>query len=47
MVQNCFKGMSYRSAVITWSVADAAAEALIKKYPGVIGDIDVDSSSWA
>ena len=47
MVQNYFKGVSYRGAVITWSVTDAAAEALIKKRPGVIGDIDEDSSSWA
>lgn len=37
--------MSYRGAVITWSIANA--EALIRKYPGAIGDIGVDSSGWA
>ena len=39
--------MSNRGAVITWSIANSAATALIKKYPGVIGDIDLESSSWA
>ena len=39
--------MSNRGAAITWSVTNAATKALIKKYSGVIGDIDVDSSSWA
>ena len=38
--------MSNRGAVITWSVANAAAKTSIKKNPGVTGDIDVDSS-WA
>ena len=43
MVQNYIKGMSNRGAVITWTAANAAAKALIKKYPGVTGDIDLDS----
>ena len=45
MVQNYIKGMRYCGAVITWSVANAATKNLIKKYPGVTGDIDLDSSS--
>ena len=47
MVQNFIKGISNRGAVINWSVASAAAKSFTKKYPGVIGGIDVDSSSWA
>ena len=38
--------MSNRGALITWSIANAAVKALIKKYPGVTGDNDVDSSPW-
>ena len=47
MVQTYIHGLSSRGAVITWAVANAAAKALMKKYPGVIGEIDVDSSYWA
>ena len=47
MIQNFIKGISNRGAVINWSVASAAAKSFTKKYPGVIGGIDVDSSSWA
>lgn len=47
MVQKYIEGMSNRGAVITWSIANAAAKALIRKYPGVVGDIDVDASTWA
>ena len=47
MVQSYIKGLSNRGAVITWTIANAAAKALIRKYPGVVGDIDVDSSFWA
>ena len=39
--------MSNRGAVITWSIANSAAKALMRKYPGIVGDIDIDSSSWA
>ena len=45
MVKDYIKGMSNCGAVITWSAANAAAKALINKYPGVIVDIDVNSSS--
>ena len=47
MVQTYIHGLSSRGAVITWAVANAAVKALMKKYPGVIGEIDVDSSYWA
>ena len=47
MVQSYIKGLNNRDAVITWTIANAAAKALIRKYPGVVGDIDVDSSFWA
>ena len=46
MLQNYIKGMSNRGAFIDWSVANAAAKALIKNHPGVIGVTNVDSSSW-
>ena len=36
--------MSNRGAVITWSIANSA---LMRKYPGIVGDIDIDSSTWA
>ena len=39
--------MSNRGAVITWSIANAAAIALMRKNLKVIGDIDLDSSYWA
>ena len=39
--------MSNRGAVITWSIANASAKALIRKYPNVVSDIDFDSSYWA
>ena len=39
--------MSNRSAVITWSIVNAIVKALIRKYPNVVGDIDLDSSYWA
>jgi len=41
------RAMSNRGAVITWSIANSAAGALIKKYPGVVGEINLDYSSWA
>ena len=43
MVSLTIKGMSNCGAFITWSAANAAAKALINKYLGVIGDIDIDS----
>jgi len=47
MVQKYIQSIGNRGAVIMWAVANAAAKALMRKYPGMIGDIDIDSSSWA
>ena len=44
MTQNYIEGMTNWGAVITWSKANAAAKALIRKYPGIIGEINVDYS---
>ena len=41
-VQNYILAMSNRGAMITWSIANSAAKALIKKHPGIVGDIDVE-----
>lgn len=47
MVQTYIRSMNNRGAVITRSVANAAAKAFMRKHPGIVGDIDIDSSSWA
>ena len=47
MIQTYIRSMSNRGAVITWSIANAAAKVLMRKYPGTVGNIDIDSSSWA
>ena len=39
MVQLYIRAMSRRGSVITWSTANSAAGALIKKYPGEVGNI--------
>ena len=46
MVQNNIEGMSNWGAVITWSIDDATTEAVIRKYPDVVGDINLDSLYW-
>ena len=46
VVQKYIEGMSNQGAVITWSIANADAKTLIRKYPNVVGDIDLDSSYW-
>ena len=47
MIQTYIRSMSNRGAVITWSIANIAAKALMRKYPGIVGNIDIDSSPWA
>ena len=47
MIQRYILGASNRGAVITRAGAASAAKALLKKYPNVVGNIDLDSSSWA
>ena len=39
--------MSNWGAAITWAIANAAAKALIRQYPNVVRDINLDSSYWA
>ena len=46
MVQNNIEGMSNWGAVITWSIDDATTEAVIRKYPDAVGDINLDSLYW-
>ena len=47
MVQKYLLAASNRGAVLTRASAVSAAKALLKKYPKVVGNIDLDSSSWA
>ena len=47
MVQKYLLAASNRGAVISRLSAVSAAKAVIKKYPNVIGNIDLDSSQWA
>lgn len=47
MVQSYIKAVSSRGALVTSSLAKATAKALMSRYPGAVGNIDVDSSSWA
>ena len=47
MVQTYIKAVSSRGAVINTSLAKATAKALIQRYPDVVGNVDIDSSSWA
>ena len=47
MVQKYIRALSNRGAVISRTGAIAAATALLKKYPKIVGKIDLESSSWA
>ena len=47
MVQKYIKATSNRGAVISRSMASAAAKALLVRYPDMVGMIDVENSSWA
>ena len=47
MVQKYIKAASNRGAVISRSMASAAAKALLVRYPDMVGMIDVENSSWA
>ena len=46
MVQRYILGASKRGAVITRAGAVSAAKALLKKYPNVVENTDLYSSSW-
>ena len=45
MVQTYIKSVSSRGGLITSTLANAAAKALMAKYPNMIANIDIDSSS--
>eukprot|EP00794_Sanderia_malayensis_P013335 gene13335-14713_t len=47
MVQSYLRACSQRGAVISSCVAISTAKALIQKYPDTVGDIDIESSTWA
>ena len=47
MVQKYIQAASNRGAVISRASAVSAANALLKKYPNIVGKIDLESSSWA
>ena len=47
MVQTYINAVSSRGGLVTRTLANAAAKALMARYPNLVGNIDVDSSSWA
>ena len=47
MVQTYIKAASNRGAVVTRSMAEATAKALMVRYPGKVGKIDLENSQWA
>ena len=47
MVQKYVRAASNRGAVIPRASAVSAANALLKKYPNIVGKVHLDSSSWA
>ena len=47
MVQKYLVSASNRGVVISRSVAKSCAKALMSRYPDYVGDIDIESSTWA
>ena len=47
IVQKYIEAASNRGAVISRSMASATANALLVRYPDMVGMIDVENSSWA
>ena len=47
MVQSYLRALSNHGGVINTTIANTTANALIKRNPGVVGDIDVNPSRWA
>ena len=47
MVQTYIKVVSSHGGLVTRTLANGAAKALMARYPNLVGNIDVDSSSWA
>ena len=46
IVQSYLRALSNRGGVISTTTANATANALIKRNPSVVGDIDANSSRW-
>ena len=46
MVQSYLTTLRNRGVVINTTIANPTANALIKRNPGVVGDIDINSSHW-
>ena len=44
MIQSYIKSLSNRGGVVNTVIANATAKALMKRYPNVVGEIDVDNS---
>ena len=47
MVQTYIKSVSLRGGLIMSTLANAAAKGLMARYPNMITNIDIHSSSWA
>ena len=47
MIQSYIKSLSNRGGVVNTVIANATAKALMKRYPNIVGEIDVDNSRWA
>ena len=47
MVKIYIKALTIRGCTISPNLATATAKVLIPRYPDVVGNIDIDSSSWA
>ena len=47
MVQKYLLAASNRGTIITRAVAVSCGKALLKRYPNIVGNIDLDTSSWA
>ena len=47
MIQSDIKSLSNHGGVVNSVIANATAKALMKRYPNVVGEIDVDNLRWA
>ena len=47
MVQTYIKQLSNRGGVVNRAIANATGQASLSRYPNLVGEIDVSSSSWA
>ena len=47
MIKSYIKSLSNRGGVVNTVIANATPMALMKRYPNVVGEIDVNNSRWA